>query len=384
MIWMKKFHLNRPNSYNLVMMKISKSRLNQARELHRRAIVIDTHVDTTQRLTDESWKFTERHDGGHVDIPRMKDGLIDAMFFAVYAAGPVVKGEGIRAARAQIKRIQTMASQYPDDVVVALTAEEVRQAKADGKVAVILAIEGGYLIEDSLDILNEYRAAGAAYMTLTHSFHTTWADSAGVHEDLDPLHNGLTTFGREVVTQMNRIGMMVDISHVSDKTFWDVLDVTTAPPIATHSSCRAISPHRRNLTDEMMKAIAARDGVVQINFAAGFIDPNYPSIDPAMVKAFFQQGCPPNVHFTDYVTPLSILVDHFDHALKLIGADHVGIGTDFDGIPALPDDMHDCSYLPNLTALLLDRGYSEEDLIKVLGQNALRVMDACQAATIIH
>ncbi len=366
------------------MMKISESRLDQARELHRRAIVIDTHVDTTQRLADDGWDFTSRHDGGHVDLPRMKEGLMDAMFFAVYAAGPVVKGEGIRAAREQIKNIQAMATKYPDDVVVAITADDVRQAKADGKIAVIIAIEGGYLIEDSLDILNEYRAAGAAYMTLTHSFHTTWADSAGVHTDLEPRHNGLTNFGREVVAEMNRIGMMVDISHVSDKTFWDVLDITNAPPIATHSSCRAVSPHRRNLTDEMMKAIADRDGVVQINFAAGFIDPDYPPIDPAKVKAFFEQGCPAGVQLSDHVTPLSILVDHFDHALKFIGADHVGIGTDFDGIPALPDDMHDCSYLPNLTALLLDKGYSEDELEKVLGNNALRVMDACQSAATIR
>jgi len=360
-------------------MKISPSRLTQARALHHRAAVVDTHVDTTQRLADEAWNFTSRHSEGHVDLPRMKDGGIDAMFFAVFAAGPLAKGDGIRAAREQIRHIQTLATQFPDDVVFAVTADDVREAKAQGKVAIILAIEGGYLIEDSLDILNEYRSAGAAYMTLTHAFHTTWADSAGVHQDLKPLHNGLTTFGREVVKEMNRIGMMVDISHVSDKTFWDVLDVTTSPPIATHCSCRAVSPHRRNLTDEMMKAIADRDGVVQINFAAGFIDPNYPPINPDRVKAFFQQGCPANVRLTDHITPLSILVDHFDHALTLIGPDHVGIGTDFDGIPALPDDMHDCSYLPNLTALLLDRGYDEEALAKVLGSNALRVMDACQS-----
>jgi len=364
------------------MMKISENRLEQARELHGHAIVIDTHVDTTQRLAVDGWDFTSRHENGHVDLPRMKEGQIDAMFFAVYAAGPVAKGEGIRAARAQIKRVLAMATKYPDDVVVAVTADDVRKAKASGKVAVILAIEGGYLIEDSLDILDEYRAAGAAYMTLTHSFHTTWADSAGVQEDLEPKHNGLSTFGRSVVARMNRIGMMVDISHVSDKTFWDVLEVTTSPPIATHSSCRAVSPHRRNLTDEMMLAIARRGGVVQINFAAGFIDPNYPPIDPGRIKAFFDRGCPVNEKLSDYITPLSILVDHFDHALKLIGADHVGIGTDFDGIPALPDDMHDCSYLPNLTALLLDRGYSEEDLTKVLGGNALRVMNACQTAAV--
>ena len=171
---------------------------------------------------------------------------------------------------------------------------------------------------------------------------------------------------------------MVDVTHVSDATFWDVVETSAAPIVATHSSCRAVSPHRRNLTDEMMQAIAASGGVVQINFVAAFVDPNFPPIDPAAYKRWIADGCVARAPLTDHVTPLDRLVDHFDHALQRIGPKHVGIGSDFDGTPAVPEDMEDCSKLPNLTAALLRRGYSEADLTGLLGDNVLRVMDACK------
>ena len=351
----------------------------RAAQLHRTAIVVDTHCDTTQRLLDPAWDIAKRHEHGHVDIPRLREGGYGAVFFAVWAPGPVEPGAGVAAARRQVDCIKKAVGDHPGDLALACSAGEIRAAREADKIAVVIAIEGGYLIEDSLDVLREYRALGAAYMTLTHGFHTSWADSSGIHRPIDPRHGGLTDFGRDVVREMNRIGMMVDVSHVSDATFRDVLETAEKPVIATHSCCRALSLHPRNLSDEMMKALAETGGLMQINFAAGFLDPDFPDLDPDDVEAFFAAGCRSDEPLTDYVTPFSLLVDHFDHALQTVGPDHVGIGSDFDGVPALPAGMEDCGKLVNLTAALLQRGYDEGDLLKVLGGNVLRVMDACQA-----
>lgn len=352
--------------------------LARARELHRRAVVIDTHCDTTQRLADPDWDFSARHDTGHVDIPRLREGGVDAAFLAVWAPGPVEPGQGIEAARRQIRRIHDAVRRHDGQLVLARSATDIRKAGTEGRIAILIAIEGGYLIEDSLDVLREYRREGAMYMTLTHLFHTSWADSSGIHEPLEPLHGGLTDFGRDVVREMNRLGMMVDVSHASDDTFWDVVDASVAPVIATHSSCRALSPHVRNLTDEMMTGVAATGGTVQINFFAGFIDPDFPPIAPDVLKRLVEGGELYTGPITDHVTPLSLLVDHFEHALELVGPDHVGVGSDFDGLPQLPAGMQDCSTLPYLTAELLRRGYTEEELTRVLGENVLRVMAACE------
>ena len=354
--------------------------LARARALHQRAVVIDTHCDTTQRLAEAKWDFSTRHETGHVDIPRLREGGVDAAFFAVWAPGPVEAGQGIEAAREQIRRIHEAARRHDGQVVPARSAGDIRRAKLDGRIAILIAIEGGYLIEDSLDVLREYHRAGAAYMTLTHGFHTSWADSSGIDEPLRPLHGGLTDFGREVVRELNHLGMMVDVSHASDDTVRDVIDVSVAPVMASHSSCRALSPHVRNLTDEMMTAVAATGGIVQINFFAGFIDPDFPPVDPDALKRWVDSGGLYTGPITDHVTPLSLLVDHFEHALGLIGPDHVGIGSDFDGLPQLPAGMEDCSRLPHLTAELLRRGHTEEELTKVLGENVLRVMAACEQA----
>ncbi|MCH8149340.1 MAG: dipeptidase [Planctomycetes bacterium] len=314
-----------------------------------------------------------------MDIPRLREGGYDAVFFAVWAPGPVEPGAGVAAARRQVDCIKKAVADHADDLALAGSAADIRAARATDKISIVIAIEGGYLIEDSLDVLREYRALGAAYMTLTHGFHTSWADSSGIHRPIDPRHGGLTDFGRVVVREMNRIGMMVDVSHVSDATFRDVLEAAEKPVLATHSCCRALSPHPRNLSDEMMKALADTGGLMQINFAAGFLDPDFPDLDPDDVEAFFAAGCRSDEPLTDYVTPFSLLVDHFDHALQVIGPDHVGIGSDFDGVPAVPEGMEDCGKLVNLTASLMQRGYDEDDLLKVLGGNVLRMMDACQA-----
>jgi len=352
--------------------------LERASALHRRAVVLDCHCDTTQRLLDPDWDFGEKHDIWHVDIPRLREGGVSAVVLAVYAGKPADPKDGVAAARAQLDRIDETVERHKDSLVLARTQEDVRSAKRGGRIAVLIGIEGGYLIADSLEVLREFRERGAIYMTLTHAFHTTWADSSGVHEPLPPLHGGLTDFGREVVREMNRIGMIVDVSHVSDETFWDVLDTSSAPPIASHSSCRAVSPHRRNLSDDMIRALAGRGGVIQINFAAAFVDPDFPELDPKTANDWWERGGFTNGPLTDHVTPLDVLVNHFDHALRLVGPEHVGIGSDFDGVGALPRGMEDCSRLPYLTAALLRRGYSENDLEKVLGGNLLRVMEECQ------
>lgn len=351
--------------------------LQQARTLHRRAIVIDTHCDTTQRLLDPNWNLAQRHDDGHVDIPRLREGGVDAVFFAIFASPPLEHGAGLAATRHQINVIESTIERHGEFIDCATTAGEVRQAILNGKIAILIGLEGGYLIDDSLDHLREYHQRGATYLTLTHGLHTTWADSSGVHEPLMPLHGGLTPFGNDVIRELNRLGMMVDISHASEGTVRDVLEISVAPIIATHSSCFAVSPHRRNLSDELIRAVAKTGGVVQINFASAFIDPEFPPIDVKALKAFRASREAKKKPFMDHVTPLSILADHFEHALKLVGPDHVGIGSDFDGVFAVPQGMEDCSKLPYLTAELLRRGHKEDDLVKVLGGNVLRVMDAC-------
>jgi len=351
-----------------------------ARALHRRVIVVDTHCDTTQRLMNPDWDPAIRHADGHIDWPRLRDGGVAAVFFAVWAQATADSRGGMAdAADAQIRRLQEVARRHTDAVVGAQTAQDIRQAKAQGRLAMLIGIEGGHLIDDSLDVLGRFRRRGATYLTLTHALHTNWADSAGVHEPLAPRHGGLTEFGRDVIRELNRLGMMVDVSHVSDDTFWQVLDVSETPVIATHSSCRAVAPHRRNVSDDMIRSLAARGGTVHINFASAFLDPDYPPPDPKLVHEWFSAGGAPRRRVTNHVTRFEWLVDHLDHALQLVGPDHVGIGSDFDGVPSLPEGMEDCSKLPYLTAALLQRGYSTADLEKVLGANVLRVMEACQS-----
>ncbi len=351
--------------------------LERARALHARSIVIDTHCDTTARLGEAGWDFAKRHEDGHLDIPRLREGGVSTVFLAVFAPGPVEPGAGIAAAKRQLDLIHSLIEGLRDELASVRTADDVRAAKAAGKIGIGIGIEGGYLIEDSLDVLREYHSAGASYLTLTHRFHTRWADSSGIMQRLPARHGGLTDFGRTVVRELNRLGMMVDVSHVSDDTFRDVLETTAAPIIATHSSCRTVADHPRNLSDEMIRAIAAGGGVVQINFSAMFVDPDHPPLSAeALADMLAGKDMPPGL-FGSYVTPLKRLVDHFDHALELVGPEHVGIGSDFDGVQRLPEGMGDCSRLPYLTEALLRRGWREDQLAAMLGENVLRVMEAC-------
>jgi membrane dipeptidase len=363
-----------------------------ALSLHRDAIVVETHADTTPWFEDPEWRFDERHDEGHVDLPRAREGGLDAVFWSIYMGEREGFGRAAREAVDRIDAVHEMIARHPDATGLALTAADVRRLARQGKLASLMGVEGGHIIEDDLRVLRTLYRLGARYMTLTHSFHTSWADSAGTSKVPEPVHGGLTPFGEEVIAEMNRLGMMVDVSHVSDDTFRDALRVSRAPVIATHSSCRALTNHPRNLSDDMLRALARNGGVVQINFYPGYIDarvskpsreiylrlaPELEALrerheDPVVMRrerrALFRRETFP-------ATPLDTLLDHFDHAIRVAGPDHVGIGADWDGVPSMPEGMEDVSRLPALTEGLLERGHDRETVRKVLGGNILRVME---------
>ena len=354
----------------------------RARRLHESALVFDTHIDVPNLLRP-GWKFTDEHREDHVDLPRLKKGGIDAMFLSVYMAGTVIGPQAVTNALELISAIRKLEEDAPDDIALCTTVDEVRRARRQGKVAILLGMEGGHMINNSLAILRAYAALGIRYLTLTHNVDTDWADSSGDK----PKHDGLTDFGRDVIRELNRLGVMVDISHVADATFWDALEVSRAPMIASHSSSRAIARHHRNMTDDMIKALAAKGGVIHINYAVQFLDDvraqyslktaprqaalekEFPGTQNAerrraeLVKEF---GPPPPVQWEK-------IVEHIDHIVKLVGADHVGLGSDFDGA-TMPSGMDDVTQVPKITEALLRRNYSETDIKKILGENTLRLM----------
>jgi membrane dipeptidase len=379
----------------------------RARALHASALVMDAHIDTTLRMTRKDWDFTREHEAmpagisshpesqsqlGHADLPRIKRGGLDAMFLGIVVRHPsdvpqqgAIKGPpAVNDALVQIAAVHKAADDLPDEVVFCTTADQVRKAHEQRKLALLIGVEGGHMINNSLPILREFARLGVRYMTLTHFYHTDWADSSG---EQPPRHNGLTDLGRQIVREMNRLGMIVDISHVSDKTFRDALDVSTAPMMASHSSVRAIAGHVRNMSDDMIKALAAKGGVVAINFHVPYLDQarnDYQTrIQPLWNKLLTQYpgeaqemkrqaevakefGKPPIVSWQK-------IVEHIDHVVRLVGADHVALGSDFDGA-AMPEGMEDVTRLPRITEALLRKGYSDADIRKILGENLLRVM----------
>ena len=363
----------------------------RARQLHDRAIVIDSHDDTPQRmLFDKTFDISARHKDGHIDVPRMREGGLDALFFSIWMPGDVTGPAAIKQALQQIDKVREAVRLHPRDLVLAISAADIRRAAAERKIAALLGVEGGHMIDEDLGVLRTYAALGVRYMTLTHSLNTTWADSSGEAA----AHNGLTAFGRDVVREMNRLGMMVDISHVADKTFFDALEVTRAPVIASHSSARAIANAPRNMTDDMLRALAKNGGVVMINYNAGFISEAFrvaprPADFTAKVNALnmkcgmdeacsilgaqrlnwdaMRSGILPAVTW-------ETIIEHIDHAVKIAGVDHVGLGSDFDGA-VMPLGMEEASKLPRITDALLKKGYSERDVEKILGGNLLRVME---------
>jgi membrane dipeptidase len=298
-------------------------------------------------------------------------------------SGTITGPKAVNDSLERIAAVHKLADSMPDKVALCTTAAQVRRAHRQGKIAALMGMEGGHMINNSLPVLRMYAELGVRYLTLTHSVNTDWADSSGDQ----PKHNGLSDFGKQVVKELNRLGVMVDISHVSDKTFWDALAVSSAPMIASHSSCRALSGHSRNMTDEMIKALAAKGGVIQINYLDAFIDNNlfqysakarplmqelqqkYPgreNADKRREEVAKVYGPPPKASWER-------IIDHIDHAVKLVGADHVGLGSDFDG-GSMPVGMEDVTHLPKITEALLRKGYKEADIRKILGGNTVRLL----------
>jgi membrane dipeptidase len=367
----------------------------RARKLHFCSLVLDTHDDTTQRFFSEIYELGKRNPDGQVDIPRMREGGMNAIFFSIWIDGRTLGPAAVQKALDQIDAVHENVGRCLKDLVFARTAQEVRREHAQGKIAVLMGLEGGHMIGNDVRVLRMFGDLGIRYMTLTHFYNNEWADSSTDK----PAHNGLTDFGKAVVREMNRQGILVDISHVSDKTFYDALEVSKAPLIASHSSCRSISNHPRNMTDQMIKDLAAKGGVIQINYEKSFLDQAYKdAYDKAaggvvasnneilkscgndtecvsretakQERLLTEQGKLPHVSWEK-------IIEHIDHVVKLVGPDHVGLGSDFDGAN-MPDGMEDCSKLPKITEALLRKGYSEDDIRKILGLNLLRVMEQAE------
>lgn len=371
-------------------------------EVHQSAIVVDTHADTPQRFVDQNWDFTDPLEGGMLNYDSAKKGNLDAQFFSIWVDPAQYPGN--RAAFRTLELIDGTLEQvrkHPDKLRLCVSADDILQAHKDGKFAVLMGIEGGHSIEDSLRLLRDYYRLGVRYMTLTWSNTNDWADSSGdINNPKVHHHNGLTPFGKQVVLEMNRLGMLVDVSHVSDKTFWDTIATTKAPIIASHSSSRALTHAGRNMTDDMLRAMAKNGGVVMVNFYPAFIDEHWREAwnagraerqkDYEAVEAPYKaKGLPIPFFVDDEVdrkyaakigrAPFNSLIDHFDHMIKVAGIDHVGIGTDFDGIPVPPAGIDSAADFPKITAALMARGYSADDVRKVLGGNILRVFREVQA-----
>jgi membrane dipeptidase len=368
----------------------------KAHDLHFRSIVVDTHDDTTQRLVFDQFDLGARHTDGSIDIPRMQDGGLGALFFSIWTPGTVTGPQAVKRALDQIDAVRQQVALHPKDLALATTADAIRSARLGGQIAVLMGVEGGHMIDSDLGVLRTYASLGVRYMTLTHSVNDEWADASTDK----PAHNGLTEFGKHVIREMNRLGMMVDISHVSDKTFYDAVSLSQAPLIASHSSCRALCDAPRNMTDDMIKALAAKGGVLQINFHVGFLSQKFRDAEQAhpelgkqiaaeskercgeneacqlletdkLTRGLVAQGKLPRVDWTE-------ILNHIDHAVKLVGVDHVGLGSDFDGA-SMPYGMEDASRLPQITEALQKKGYSDNDIQKVLGGNTLRLIQDVEA-----
>src|SRR5579859_3474192 len=366
----------------------------RAHKLHFSSIVLDTHDDTTQRFFSKSFDLGKRNPDGHIDIPRMRDGGMSAIFFSIWIDGRIMGPAAVQRALDQIDAVHENVRKYSNDMVFTRTAEGVRSAHAQGKIAALMGVEGGHMIGNDIRIVRIFGDLGVRYMTLSHFYNDEWADSSTDK----PAHNGLTEYGKEIVREMNRQGIMVDISHVSDKTFYDALEVSKAPLIASHSSCRALCNHVRNMSDDMIKALAAKGGVIQINYEKSFIDQAYKDAYDRLTAGAGVVGvlsdavkkCGDDIECTAKAQSAAEqkmtdegklphvswerIVDHIDHAVKLAGAEHVGLGSDFDGA-TMPDGMEDCSKLPKITEALMRKGYSDQDIRNILGENTLRVME---------
>lgn len=368
----------------------------EALSIHRRAVAVDMHADTVQFVIDEAADISRLAETTHLDAVRMREGGLDAQFFSVWVE-PEFYGTGgesaIARADIQIEAIRALTERHPEIWTFATTAADIRRAHDAGKLAALLGLEGGYAIDERLERVEHYFRRGVRYMTPAWTHSLSWAGSSG---DAEGATRGLNDFGREVIREMNRLGMLVDVSHVSDKTFRDMVETSTSPIVATHSNCRALADVPRNLTDDMIRAIAQTGGVVCAVFYPGFLEPGWralrdaveaeiqPLIEEAVGKAqgngSLKRIAADRVRAREFAArlapvPFTRVADHIDHIVGLTGVEHVGCGSDFDGITATPAGLSTVAELPNLTAELLRRGYTAEDVSKILGGNVLRVME---------
>ncbi len=362
----------------------------EVRALYRDAIVIDTHDDTPSRISIEGVDIGKRLPDGNVDIPRLLDGGVTGIFFSIWPDPVFAPHQAIRRSLELIDVVYKVIDANPDRIGLAVNAADVVRLKKEGKVAALMGMEGGHGIENNLAALRMFHRLGVRYMTLTHSNTNDWADSS---TDA-PRWHGLNELGKNVVREMNRIGMIVDLSHVSDETFYAALQVTTKPVILSHSSCRALDNHPRNATDGMLRALARNGGVVGINFYSEFVDQKFRDAMLARNKDLLAQfnenarnqtSNPDEAsrkswnelkHYTDGVPrpPFATLIDQIDHAVKVAGVDHVGLGSDFDGAPSTPEGVDSMLDMIKIAQALKDRGYKDEDIKKILGGNFLRVL----------
>lgn len=362
----------------------------KALEIHRKAILMDGHNDVPWAVRDKAdpeftkFDLMQPQPDMHTDIPRLRKGGVGAQFWSAYVpASTSQRGVALQTTLEQIEIVHAMHKRYPDVFEMAKTADDIERIHAAGKIAGMIGIEGGHSIENSISVLKQLYDLGARYMTLTHSDTLEWADSATD----EPRNGGLTEFGREVVKEMNRLGMLVDISHVSPQTMKDAIAASRAPVIASHSSAYAVCPNPRNVPDDVLKLVKDNGGVIMVNFYSGFIVPTSPEEQARRQKAFDDL----KAKFTDDsefrqelrkwrqanpAPPGTIhdVVDHIEHIIKVAGIDHVGLGSDYDGISQLPEQLEDVSTYPLITQELLNRGYNEEQILKVLGGNTLRVL----------
>jgi membrane dipeptidase len=359
--------------------------------VHRESIVVDTHADTLGRVLDQGLDLGQRLPDGHLDFPRLREGGIDAQFFSIWA-DPAYGADSLKRSLRMIDALKQQIARHPEQAALALSAADIRRLSREGKLAALMGVEGGGVILNDLGLLRTFHALGVRYMTLTWSETHGWADSSAG----PVVWHGLSDFGREVVREMNRLGILVDISHVSQETLSDTLEVTRHPVIASHSSARALCDHHRNLTDPQLKAVAANGGVVMVNFYPAFLDDGYlkrsqeaDKEHEAEIAAFGQAYLEDPVGLSNALHALKAQIqseleapgiarvaDHIEHVAKVAGIDHVGLGSDYDGIPRTPEGLEDCSKLPALTQELWKRGFREAELRKILGENFLRVFEA--------
>ena len=377
-----------------------------AKQIHDSALIIDTHADTTQRLLDENFDMANppAGDQGNLDFAKAKAGNLAAEFFSIWVEPKQFKGQYARRTLDLIDSVYQQAAKHPDRMMMAFSAADIERAHREHKLAALMGIEGGHSIENDIRLLRDYYRLGVRYMTLTWSNTNEWADSSGDIDDTSvEHHNGLTEFGKDVVYEMNRLGMIVDISHVADKTFYDALLASRAPVIASHSSSRELTNAPRNMTDDMLRTVARHGGVVMVNYYSAFVDEKWrqaydaqekernAAVDAAGEK--FKDADPATrYHEMDKVSkewaakvprpPFDDIIDHIDHIAKVAGIDHVGLGSDFDGTPSMPEGMDSAADLPKITAALLKRGYTADQIRKILGENFMRVFREVEATSL--